>query len=233
LNWQFFTEFDIPFFYNGKENRCVFAFTRIANSGISEEDFRVLMSAEELKRINSIGSEKVKKQYCLARVLTKKALSSFTGEFAFNDVSVLNEKNGCPFIESSEYAVSITHTNDIVAVLVFKNNFSFGIDIESPREKAKEALESILIDGEPVCRDLENLTVAWTLKESLSKALKSGFYLPFTEFEILNLSRHEDIFTCLYKKHPEFKGTAIFRNGNSVAFTYPADFTLMMHNICL
>jgi phosphopantetheinyl transferase (holo-ACP synthase) len=185
------------------------------------------MSADELKKFHSVGSEKVKRQYCLGRILTKKALSSFVGDFAFGDVSVLNEKNGCPFIRSSEYvieyAVSITHTNDVVAALVFKNDFSFGTDIESPREKAKEALEAILTEKEPIMRDLKNLTIAWTLKESLSKALNSGFYLPFDEFEISDISRDGDIFTCSYKKHPEFRGTAIFCDGNSFSFTYPSD----------
>ncbi|MDR1235902.1 MAG: 4'-phosphopantetheinyl transferase superfamily protein [Holosporaceae bacterium] len=223
MNWQSLAEFDIPFFCNGKEEKCVFAFTRTADFEISGEDFRNLMSADELKRFDSVGSEKVKKQYCLGRILTKKALSSFIGEFAFDAVSVLNEKNGCPFIESSEYAVSITHTNDVVAALVFKNIFSFGTDIENPRKNAREAMESILVDGEPVGRDLENLTVAWTLKESLSKALKSGFHLPFDEFEISDLSGYNDFFTCLYKKHPEFQGIAMFHNGNSAAFTYPTD----------
>jgi 4'-phosphopantetheinyl transferase EntD len=106
---------------------------------------------------------------------------------------------------------------------VFKSAFSFGIDIESPKKKAMETIESIISADESVPRDLRHYAVAWTLKESLSKALKSGFRLPFGEFKMSDFCEERDIFTCRYQKHPEFCGTAIFCNGTSVAFTYPSE----------
>ncbi|MDR2782184.1 MAG: 4'-phosphopantetheinyl transferase superfamily protein [Holosporaceae bacterium] len=210
---------DIPFFYEGKKEKCALAIAFAEEA----KNFYELLSIDELDKLSSIKLEKIRKQYCLGRILTKKALSSFVGDFAFNNVSVLNEESGCPIIKCSDYATSITHTNETVASLVFKRKFSFGIDIESLREKARNALRSIIVDEESIPDDLENITIAWTLKESLSKALKTGFRLPFSELELSFFSQKENVFTCSYKKHPEFSGIAIFHNNKSFALTYPSE----------
>ncbi|MDR1334553.1 MAG: 4'-phosphopantetheinyl transferase superfamily protein [Holosporaceae bacterium] len=223
MSWQP-SIFNIPFFYDGNSEKGVLAIARIADlPAFWDNDYAKLLSAEELERIRSIQSEKVKRQYCFGRILTKKALAVLIGEFAFSDVSILNEKSGCPIIIPSGlgYATSITHSNEIVASFVFKNCFSFGIDVENLRETALEALASVALAQEPVPRDLKNLTIAWTLKESLSKALKSGFRLPFSEFEISSFVQNEDIFSCSYKRYPDFQGIALFDGKNSFAFTYP------------
>jgi phosphopantetheinyl transferase len=215
--------FDISFFFEGKEEKCVMAIARTEDLPIAWENFRKLLSHDELERIGTITSEKIRRQYCLSRLLTKKALGCFIGEFSFSKIGILNEKSGCPFIYpfNHGYATSITHSSSIVASLVFRNNFSFGIDVESLREEALKALKSIVAPQEPIPDDLEHLTVAWTLKESLSKALKSGFRLPFEEFALSNFSRDGDIFRCLYEKHPEFEGMALFDGKNSLAFSCP------------
>jgi 4'-phosphopantetheinyl transferase EntD len=213
------------------------AFAHVSDLPVSFDDYMELLSTEELERMRCIGSEKVKRQYCFGRILTKKALASLVGEFTFSDISVLNEKSGCPIIIplGLGYATSITHSNEIIASFVFRNHFSFGIDVENLREGALEALASIAMAQDPVPRDLKNLTIAWTLKESLSKALKSGFRLPFSEFELSSFSQNGDIFNCSYRKYPNFLGIALFDGKNSFALTYPSGvancFSVAIHDL--
>jgi phosphopantetheinyl transferase len=178
------------------------------------------LSPDELKKINSIGLEKRKKQYYCGRMTTKMALSFFTG-LIFRDVSVINEASGCPVIQNSPYATSITHTNEIVASLVFKREFSFGIDIENVRKSAINVLRSVITVGDHVPDDLNCLTVAWTLKEALTKALKCGFRLSLEELELTLLPQSANIFSCTYAKHPEFLGKARIYHNKSYAVAYP------------
>ncbi|MDR2645887.1 MAG: 4'-phosphopantetheinyl transferase superfamily protein [Holosporaceae bacterium] len=176
-----------------------------------------------MKKIYSIGSEKRKKQYYCGRMVTKKALSFFTNGLIFRDVSVINEASGHPVIQNSYYATSITHTNEIVASLVFKIEFSFGIDIENIRKNAINALRSVITVGDHVPDDLNCLTVAWTLKEALSKALKFGFRLPREELELILIPQSANIFSCVYTKHPQFLGKARIYHDKSCAIAYPTN----------
>ncbi|MDR0678235.1 MAG: 4'-phosphopantetheinyl transferase superfamily protein [Holosporaceae bacterium] len=215
------TVVDINFFSHEKETKCALS---IANtSDFCLENLYAELSNDELKKLHSVGIEKRKKQYCLGRITTKKALGSFVEDLAFEKINVVNEKSGCPIIENSDYSTSITHTDKIVASLVFENKFSFGIDIEEIKREKIEALSSVICNREPIPHDPERLTVAWTLKETLSKALKCGFYMAFENFELSEFSENDQIFICSYLKYPEFKGIAFIHENNSYAVTYPTN----------
>jgi phosphopantetheinyl transferase (holo-ACP synthase) len=211
---------DIPFFYDGKKEKCALAVA--VGSDFCPEDFRDSLSHDEFKKLSTAGIEKRKKQFCLGRITTKTALSCFQ-RIVFGDINVKNEESGCPVIENFPYATSITHTDEVVASLVFKNEFSFGLDVEELREKALDALGYVVFDREQIPQNLECLTAAWTLKESLSKALKCGFGLPLEEFELFQFLQNGDAFSCSYAKHPEFKGAAFMRNETSYAVAYPSN----------
>ena len=195
-----------------------------AHVGFNLENIEEWLSDKELESANSFGIEKRKKQYCLGRITTKKALSLFTNEVIFKDISVVNEKSGYPIIKNSLYSTSITHADEIVASLVFKKEFSFGIDVQDIRARAIKIMKYITSDGEQIPNNPESLTMAWTMKESLSKALKCGFRIPFEELELVDLFQKENIFFCSYAKHREFKGIALVAGNSSFAITYQAEF---------
>jgi phosphopantetheinyl transferase (holo-ACP synthase) len=208
-------------FFNGEnEEKCVLSIAYMSDFDL--ENVEEWLSVKELEKLNSFGLEKRKKQYYLGRLTTKKALSLLADGLTFQAISVVNEKSGHPIIENSSYATTITHTNEIVASLVFKSEFSFGIDVENVRKGSAKAIRSAISDEEQIVDDIESLTVAWTLKESLSKALKCGFRAPFEEFELTNFSQNNNIFFCSYAKHREFNGIALTYNDCSFAITYPA-----------
>jgi 4'-phosphopantetheinyl transferase len=212
-------------FYTGKnEKKCVLSIAR--PSYFRSDNTWEGLSPDELKKIDSIGLEKRKKQYYCGRMTTKKALSFFTNELIFRDVSVINEASGCPVIQNSRYATSITHTHEIVASIVFKKEFSFGIDVENVRKNAVGALRSVITTDDHVPDNLSCLTVAWTLKEALAKALKCGFRLPREELELTLLPQSANIFSCAYTKHPEFQGRARIYHNKSCAIAYPTDIDL-------
>ncbi|MDR1982330.1 MAG: 4'-phosphopantetheinyl transferase superfamily protein [Holosporaceae bacterium] len=215
------TTLDLPFFFNKKEEKCALSIAK--TSDFCWENLCGHLSEDEFKKSNSISLEKRKRQYCLGRITTKKALHAFIASPTFKEINIINAKSGCPIIENFDYFTSISHTDEVVASLVFKKGFSFGIDIESMRENRVEALKSIMSEKECISNDLKNLTAAWTLKEALSKALQCGFHMPFEEFKLSKFSENDQIFSCLYSKHPEFKGVALIYENNFYAIAYPAN----------
>ncbi|MDR0968614.1 MAG: 4'-phosphopantetheinyl transferase superfamily protein [Holosporaceae bacterium] len=211
----------LSFYCDGKEEKCALAVASLKEFCV--DDSRDQLSDIELKKLSSLSSEIRKKEYALGRITTKKALNLLAGgDLKFQEISVTNEKSGRPIIENFDYSTSITHTNETVASLVFKKEFSFGIDIEKLRPKSIEALKSATFDKERVSSDLTSLTAAWTLKESLSKALNCGFSRPFEEFELSQFNQKEDSFLCSYAKHRKFKGVAKNCGENFCAIAYPA-----------
>ncbi|MDR2723932.1 MAG: 4'-phosphopantetheinyl transferase superfamily protein [Holosporaceae bacterium] len=213
-SWKF------PFFNGAKREECALSIASMDGEMNPLEK----LSNKEMEKWSSFSLEKRKRQYYLGRITTKEALSKFTDELVFRDISVLNKELGCPFIEGSRYSTTITHTNEVVASLVFEKKFSVGIDIEDMRENAIKALKFSVSNNEQISNNLKDLTVAWTLKESLSKALKCGFHLSFEEFELHLFSRNDNVFLCSYTKHPEFKGIALVDNNKSFAIAYPSEF---------
>lgn len=197
----------------------------VANfSDFREERIREYLSDSELDRLRSIQLEKRQREYVLGRLTTKMALASLTNNLKFRDVSVLNEASGSPVIRApldhGDYGTSIAHTDEIVVSLVFQREFSFGIDIENLGRKSRSALKYIARGGETIPEDSESSMVAWTLKESLGKALKCGLRCP-EELVLAQLQRKDSVFFCSYRKHPEFGGIARIYGNYSLAITYP------------
>jgi len=221
--------FNLPF--SVERDVCVLSMANVSTL----IDFEKYLSDEELNRFYSMKSEERKSQYCLARIVAKKSLEFFVGKFDFRSVTIANETSGCPVIlrdgKKFGYAVSIAHTKETVAGLVFKDTFSFGIDIESMREKSTKAMRHVIMDGEQIPDDPKHLTVAWTLKEALSKALKKGFLLPFSELELTLTAETDNLFSCVYKKHPEFKGMSMIFNRNVFAMAYFSSLNISLSQI--
>ncbi|MDR2106915.1 MAG: 4'-phosphopantetheinyl transferase superfamily protein [Holosporaceae bacterium] len=213
--------FEFPFFFKGEEKKCALALIRTDN--FSAEDAVDYLSDNELKRMRSISREKAKICYCFGRVVAKKALGMLIDGLIYRDLDVGNEKSGCPTTGNCDFSVSITHTDEVAACLAYGKEFSFGTDIEKMNENRIDALRYVISGKEPIPNDLKSLTVAWTLKESLSKALKCGFGLPFEEFELSEFRGNGEFFVCSYARHPEFFGAATVFENNSYAAAFPRE----------
>ncbi|MDR1375835.1 MAG: 4'-phosphopantetheinyl transferase superfamily protein [Holosporaceae bacterium] len=205
--------FRIPFLCEEERKACGLAVMRV--SDFSEFLSAKWLSKPEEKKFNSISSEKIKIQFACGRVAAKAALGIFE-DIAPSNVEIANEANGRPIICNSAYGVSISHSGEWIACLVFPKEFLFGIDVEQMRSNRRNALK--YMSGEELIPDnLQNLTVAWTLKEALSKALKLGFYVPFEELAISHFSGKNGVFECEFTKRQTFKGLAIFCGNTSLA----------------
>ncbi|MDR1561181.1 MAG: 4'-phosphopantetheinyl transferase superfamily protein [Holosporaceae bacterium] len=209
---------EIPFSYKDRTEKCVLVILNTCDYAKIAHFPEKWLSNDELKKFNAISSEKTRMHFALGRVASKKALNSFENIIP-DCINIKNENNGCPNIENSLYCTSISHSRDIIASLVFKNEFSFGIDVEYSQKSKIKALKHINTDKESIPDDIKSLTVCWTIKEALGKAIKCGFSIPFSEFEISKFSERNGIFECKFEKHQDFKGIAIYSNEKSLAIS--------------
>ncbi|MDR3187014.1 MAG: 4'-phosphopantetheinyl transferase superfamily protein [Holosporaceae bacterium] len=207
----------MPFCYGAKESACGLAVMK--TSDFSAFSYEKWLSKPELEKFDSLGSEKTKIQFACGRIASKIALGIFE-DAAPSDIDIANEESGRPVIHSSDYGVSISHSEKWIAALVFQKEFVFGIDVEQMRENRRNALKYVNRNPEPIPDDLKSLTVAWTMKEALSKALQLGFNLPFEDLAIADFSVKNDVFECEFTKYGALRGWAILYENISLAMAY-------------
>lgn len=101
--------------------------SRFDNFVTDERYIKRFLSTDEINRFNQITHLDKKKEYMASRFASKEALIKASGiNFAFNEVSILNNEAGAPFVKSNvefgKVFISLSHSNkDAVAFVVIEN----------------------------------------------------------------------------------------------------------------
>ena len=135
-------------------------------SSASELMFEFGENVQYLRAVEQFSTEKRKCEYLSVRLALRHLLG--------RDVSVIYDSNGKPFLEDKSFNISISHTNNWVAVMVHPT-MQVGIDIEKPTEKIKNIYTRFLSLTEQnelsQGRDISLLQLAWSAKEALYKII--------------------------------------------------------------
>jgi 4'-phosphopantetheinyl transferase EntD len=224
---------NIPFFYKKERIRCSLSVVCWNEEKIYDDLFNARLSAKELDRYRRMKSEKRKRQYAFGRISAKLALGYIDGvKKKSSAITIINSEMGNPIIENSKYCVSISHSGNYAASFVFPSDFfSFGIDIEHINARRMEALKFATQSTEPIKREIEDLTVAWCMKESLGKAMLCGFRESFESFAIKNMEFTNGKYIADYEHHPEYRSIALCDQNIAMAITYNSALTLAMSHI--
>lgn len=148
------------------------------------------------------------KEWLASRILAYSLLSSFTS----NPLPLFCNAHGKPVFEDDMYFVSITHSPELVAVIV-SDKYEVGIDVELISPKALRVAHKFLTDKErkQTGDQMDNTCLYWSAKETLYK-LYSRKKLIFKENLLLTPSEGINIltgcvqtkkFTKLYQVHFE------------------------------
>lgn len=143
----------------------------------SEEELLALSSipSDELEELSYIRSESLRRQ--------KLAVRALLNELFEEKVYLSHHDNGKPYIENSAVNISITHTENFVAVIMSEES-EVGIDVESLSRDfsavAKKALSEDEIDDLDDEKRNEQLAIYWCAKEAVYKLL-SQYRVDFAE----------------------------------------------------
>mgnify|MGYP002518262656 CR=1 FL=1 len=134
----------------------------------TEDELRAMTSVptDEMEEINFIRSESQRKQKLAVRALLNEV---------FEEKMYLNHHdNGKPYLENSVYNISITHTDNFVAIITHDEE-DLGIDVES-LDRDFSAVEKKALSEEEI-EDLdedkrnEQLAIYWCAKEAIYKRM--------------------------------------------------------------
>ena len=110
--------------------------------------------------LNSISNENRKQEFIQTRKLRNETIGK---------VEILYNEDGKPLLTDSDDFISISHSQNYIGIL--KAPFNVGLDMEELNERILKVKKRFLNDEELGLfgSSIENLTIAWTLKEAMFK----------------------------------------------------------------
>lgn len=185
---------------------------------------------QELNYYETLVVENRKKSYLLGRYSAKQAVFSLVGlsnpqntfikQGFFNQPIFINNYN-------KNVQVSISHCEDIGAAVAFPEDLPMGIDVERIDQSKTNILESQMTENEIALIKsfpypyITMLVLLWTVKEALSKVLKTGLMTPFHIYEINMLMVKHNNIVSNFENFGQYKGLSFNLGRYVYTIVYP------------
>lgn len=188
------------------------------------------LHTKEQSYFTSLQYPKRQHSYLLGRFCAKQAISNYLQNKNFSSTLIENGVFNQPIVyhpAPTDVDISISHTDSIGAALAFPNAYPMGIDLEIINASHVMTIKSqlTLIEQQRAVLFSENepmiLTLMWTVKEALSKALKSGFMISFELFEIEGIKQKDNYVECSFKHFKQFKAISFPLAETVCSLVYP------------
>lgn len=185
---------------------------------------------KELEYYNELKFERRKNSYLLGRYTAKKAISAYTEEENLQKISVLKGILNQPIAtcpNNGNVQISITHCDDFGAAVAFPESIPMGIDVEKIEPEKKAVIESeVTCNEKKLIRNIpfdycSSLTLLWTVKESISKVLKTGLMTPFSIYEINSIETKNNFVVCYFKNFWQYCTISFKVNNYMCSIAYP------------
>jgi 4'-phosphopantetheinyl transferase EntD len=193
---------------------------------IKEEDYYSSLKFDRRRRSYILGKYVAKQAICAYSKDDIKNINIFKGVFNQPIAKCINKQN---------VQVTITHSNNFGGAIAFPELVPMGIDIEKIDSDNTNVIEAELTNREKEliknlpCNYDKSMTLLWTIKESLSKALKTGLMVPLKIYEISNVDVKENYTISSFKNFMQYN-TISFNIGEfMLSFTYPKNTELVIN----
>lgn len=215
-----YKEYEISFVY--------ITINRNFNDAIINEYF----DYNEIESLDQYKLQKRKCEFIYSRIASKIAISNFIGIDDYKRIHILKGCLNQPIVKIDNYfdniEISLSHNNNSVVAISFKEDFPCGIDIEEIKEKNTKIIYEVLTNNEKNLIDEYSkekkeiyTTNIWTAKEAVSKALKLGFSSGFEILEVENIDFDSEFINGRYKTLKQYKYISKIINNNICTIAYP------------
>ncbi|NQU74249.1 MAG: 4'-phosphopantetheinyl transferase superfamily protein [Candidatus Omnitrophica bacterium] len=189
---------------------------------ILKDSKETFLHSEELDYFKTLSFEKRHKSYLLGKFCAKKALLLPLDKKVPSSILIRSGVFGHPVViypDPENHQISISHSGDWSAAIAYPAVHPMAVDIETVDPGRLKTIEAMLTSSEkdmikklPV-PEAAGYTILWTIKESLSKLLKTGRAAPFDIYEVKKLDYFENCFTSSFINFGQYKVTSfIFTN---------------------
>jgi 4'-phosphopantetheinyl transferase len=156
--------------------------------------------------------EKRIRSYLLGRFVAKQAIAALTAEKDLANIDIEPGVFNQPVVVSNHanIQVSITHCDDLGVAIAFPEVHPMGIDLEKINYNKRDILGRQITAFEKKLADAllveeTGLTLLWTVKEALSKTIKTGLLTPFEVFEVSQIELSGNFIRCNFKNFTQYR----------------------------
>jgi phosphopantetheinyl transferase len=146
------------------DDHTLYAIWKISES-VEQLESAINLRENEVHLYRAFVAESRKKQWLAYRILIRELLKPA-------EYPVEYDASGKPYLAGSDFHISVTHTDDLAAVIISRYA-RVGIDIEKIRQRIEKVRDKFINPDEDFLigneRQLEQLTLAWCAKEALYK----------------------------------------------------------------
>ncbi|MBA3720774.1 MAG: 4'-phosphopantetheinyl transferase superfamily protein [Parachlamydiaceae bacterium] len=217
--------------FDGQYKKVGLCFSNISFECLKNE-MPNFLHEEEISHYENLKFPKRQFSYLVGRYCSKNAIAAYTGDENFTNACIVNGIFCQPVVSHNKFQniqVSISHANLLGGAIVFPEAFPMAIDIENIHSKNIDIIQSQLTENEKKIFSLlniDNLTILWTAKEALSKALKCGLMIDFELLEIDSISNRGHFFYITFKNFVQYEVMSFKLLDNYCSILYPKKTTL-------
>jgi phosphopantetheinyl transferase len=209
-----------------KAGLCLCEFSIFTNY----EKIADLLHPQEQKYYETLKFNKRIKSYLFGRLAAKKAIGTLVGDDNLTKILIQAGIFTQPIVtyeDKQNIQVSISHSEDFSVAIAFPEMHPMGIDIERMNIEQNEAIERETTESEiklirktPFSYE-KMLTVLWTVKEALSKVLKTGLMTPFKIYEVDKAEVQDGYILSNYKNFAQYKAISFTISDYICSITLP------------
>lgn len=191
----------------------------------------------ELKHYDSLQYDNKKRDFLLGRYTARKAIEALNPPHynrIYLDAGVLNQ----PIIrgQESNLCVSISHSESIGSALVYDEATPMAIDIEKSTPQLTRVVSYYKRNELQLCASfdlshIEKLTLLWTIKESLSKVLRTGLTTDFGIYELESITKNDTIYQSRFKNFIQYEVSSFLYKDSVISILYPIDTILQLSSL--
>lgn len=174
------------------------------------------LTPRELLEYKKIMVNKRRIEFCLGKYVGKMSAAKLTGSHSLRDLSIEKGVFNQPILcfnnnQRRNIQISLSHVNNKAISVAFPEEHPMGIDMEIVDQKNKEVIASQMLDSElhligfSSLSTLVGLTLLWTVKESLSKVLKTGLTTPLSVYSVSQVKKVETGYISEFTNFPQYK----------------------------
>lgn len=178
----------------------------------------------EMELFNTLRIDRRRISYLLGRMAAKKAIAEIARLDELHSIFIDTGVFQFPVVKSSRsqnIQVSISHCDHLGIALAFPEEHPLGVDVEKIETGKMEAIKDYTSDAEyqlllncglPTST---GLTVLWTIKEGLSKILRTGLTMEIKLLEVQHIEEVNGCYTSTFCNLMQYKSIS-YVSGNYV-----------------